>query len=303
MPKLWRSWLKSLIERHNNCIVKNNQFASLGSTALLILYKTIAMDTYTINSALAPQRETLLNHSLYSRVKTIEDLRSFMEGHVYAVWDFMSLLKALQIKLTCTAVPWLPVGNPEIRYLINEIVLAEETDVNADGQRQSHFEMYRDAMLDSGADVSELDTFLQDVVETQNIFVSIKHSSLHPDIKQFLDFTFRVIEEGKPHEIAAAFTFGREDLIPDMFTEILRNFEANFPEADLKKLIYYFERHIELDADEHGPMAMQMIADLCDNDPVKWNDVEEISKKALEKRIALWDAIEEKMLQQDLASI
>lgn len=261
------------------------------------------MNINTINSALAPQREKLLNHPLYERVKTVEDLRYFLEGHVYAVWDFMSLLKALQAKLTCTTVPWLPVGNPEIRYLINEIVLAEETDINIEGKRQSHFEMYRDAMQASGADVDGIDSFLADVEETQNIFVSIKKSPLHDNIKEFLDFTFRVIDEGKPHEIAAAFTFGREDLIPGMFTEILRNFEANFPETDLSKLIYYFERHIELDADEHGPMAMQMVTELCANSPEKWNEVEEVSAQALEKRIGLWNAIEEKMMQNHMASI
>ena len=261
------------------------------------------MDTATINSAIRSQRDILLQHSLYERVKTIDDLRHFLQGHVYAVWDFMSLLKALQSKLTCTHVPWLPVGNPEIRYLINEIVLAEETDINIDGKRQSHYEMYIDAMKACGADTTEVVEFLDDVVTTQNIFVSIKHSPLHSGIKAFLDFTFRTIEEGKPHEIAAAFTFGREDLIPAMFTEILRNFEANFPEADLSKLIYYFERHIELDADEHGPMAMQMVGELCDGDAQKWKEVEDISRTALEKRIGLWDAIEEKMLQEDLASI
>ena len=97
------------------------------------------------------------------------------------------------------------------------------------------------------------------------------------------------------HKIAAAFTFGREDLIPTMFTEILKNFQQNFPETDLEKLIYYFERHIELDADEHGPMAMQMISELCKDDIQKWKEVEEISIQALEKRIGLWDAIEEKI--------
>lgn len=261
------------------------------------------MNITTINSALVPQREKLLNHPLYEKVKTVEDLRHFLEGHVYAVWDFMSLLKALQIKLTCTTVPWLPVGSPETRYLINEIVLAEETDVNAEGERQSHFEMYRDAMVACGADTDTVNAFLADVVETQNIFVSIKSSTLHPNIKDFLDFTFRVIDEGKPHEIAAAFTFGREDLIPGMFTEILHNFEANFPETDLSKLVYYFERHIELDADEHGPMAMRMITELCGNNADKWAEVQEVSIAALEKRINLWNAIEEHMMHQHLASI
>lgn len=258
------------------------------------------MNIETINQKINTQREQLLQHSLYQNIRTIEDLRQFQEYHVYAVWDFMSLLKALQMKLTCATTPWLPVGNPETRYLINEIVLAEETDLTLDGRRQSHYEMYIEAMEACGADTQSIQSFLENVVATQNIFVSIKKSNLHPNVKEFLNFTFQVIEQGKPHEIAAAFTFGREDLIPDMFTAILKNFQANFPETDLSKLIYYFERHIELDGDEHGPMAMQMIEELCGDSTQKWQEVEAISIQALEKRIGLWNAIEEKIISKEV---
>ncbi len=253
------------------------------------------MNITEINSKIQSQKESLLKHSLYEKVKTIEDLHEFLECHVYAVWDFMSLLKALQSKLTCTTTPWFASVNPQTRYLINEIVLAEESDLTLDGKRLSHFEMYVDAMKDCGANTIKLTTFITDVLDTKNVFIAIKKSSLHPNVKAFLDFTFRIIEEGKTHKIAAAFTFGREDLIPNMFTEILKNFQQNFPETDLSKLIYYFERHIELDADEHGPMAMEMINELCGNDSKKWMEVEEVSVLALEKRIELWDAIEEKI--------
>jgi hypothetical protein len=251
------------------------------------------MNTNTISTKIEPLRQELLHHSLYSKIQTIEDLHVFLTHHVYAVWDFMSLLKALQSKLTCTTTPWFPTANTETRYLINEIVCAEESDLTLDGRRQSHYEMYLEAMQDCGADTTVIKTFLANINSLHNIFVAIKTSNLHPNIKAFLDFTFRVIEEGKTHEIAAAFTFGREDLIPSMFTAILKNFQANFPETDLRKLIYYFERHIELDADEHGPMAMQMITELCGTDAQKWKEVETISILALEKRIGLWDAIEE----------
>lgn len=254
------------------------------------------MNIETINNSIQPQKEQLLNHSLYKKIQSIDDLHSFVENHVFAVWDFMSLLKALQAKLTCTTTPWFATKNPGTRYLINEIVLAEETDLSIDGRRQSHYEMYLEAMEDCGADTTEINKFLAEVNSLQNIFVAIKQSSIHPNVKSFLDFTFRVIEEGKPHQIAAAFTFGREDLIPSMFTEILKNFQANLPEVDLTKLLYYFERHIELDADEHGPMAMQMINDLCEDDAQKWKEVEEVSILALEKRIGLWNAIEEEIL-------
>jgi hypothetical protein len=252
----------------------------------------------SINNNIQGYKNKLLAHSLYEKVKTIEDLHCFLENHIYAVWDFMSLLKALQNKLTCTTTPWLPIGNPQVRYLINEIVVAEETDLAFDGTRQSHFEMYLDAMQQCGANTKEINAFLENVKATQNIFVSIKQSDLHPNVKAFLDFTFRIIEEGKAHKIAAAFTFGREDLIPSMFTEILKNFQTNFPETDLSKLIYYFERHIELDADEHGPMAMQMISELCGTNETKWKELEEVSIEALEKRIGLWNAIEEQVEQK-----
>jgi hypothetical protein len=254
------------------------------------------MNIAKINNSIQPQKELLLQHSLYKKVKTVEDLQCFLENHVYAVWDFMSLLKALQSKLTCTTTPWFATPNPQTRYLINEIVVAEESDLTIDGRRSSHYEMYIEAMQVCGASTAGIEQFLQEVNSLKNIFVAIKTSTLHPNIKAFLDFTFRVIEEGKAHEIAAAFTFGREDLIPSMFTEILKNFQANFPETDLTKLIYYFERHIELDADEHGPMAMKMITELCGTDAQKWSDVEEVSKLALEKRIGLWDAIEETIM-------
>lgn len=256
------------------------------------------MNIDTINNSIQPQKELLLHHSLYNKVKSIEDLHCFLENHVYAVWDFMSLLKALQSKLTCTTTPWFATNNPQTRYLINEIVVAEESDLTIDGQRSSHYEMYIEAMKACGASTTGIEHFLSEVNSMKNIFVAIKKSNLHPNIKAFLDFTFRVIEEGKSHEIAAAFTFGREDLIPSMFTAILKNFQANFPDTDLSKLIYYFERHIELDADDHGPMAMKMITELCGTDAQKWSDVEEVSKMALEKRIGLWDAIEESLIRK-----
>ena len=211
---------------------------------------------------------------------------------MYAVWDFMSLLKGLQIHLTSVSIPWTASPNPELRYLINEIVVAEESDLALDGSRQSHFEMYLDAMKECGATTQPVLDFLEQVAITKNVFVAIKNSHLPTEVKDFLYFSFTVIETGQPHKIASAFTFGREDLIPNMFTEIVKSFQKNFPETNVSKLIYYFERHIELDADEHGPMAMKMIDYLCGDDVKKWQDVEQVAQEALEKRIGLWNAIE-----------
>jgi hypothetical protein len=244
-----------------------------------------------VSQNLEPLKNKLRNHTLYSNIRTIEDLKIFSNAHVYAVWDFMSLLKSLQTKLTCVSTPWLPNNNSQTAYLINEIVLAEETDINQVGERKSHYELYLDAIKCFGADTNDIDHFLNKLNDV-DIFSAIKSSNTPKEVKDFLEFTFNIIEEGKPHKVAAAFTFGRENLIPSMFTAILKNFQKNFPEQDISKLIYYFERHIELDEDEHGPMALEMVKELAENDPTKWKEIEEVSIEALKKRIELWNSIE-----------
>jgi hypothetical protein len=250
------------------------------------------MNTNSIKNEIEPLRQELLHHPLYAKIHTIEDLHVFLTHHVYAVWDFMSLLKGLQIHLTSVSIPWTASSNPELRYLINEIVVAEESDLALDGSRQSHFEMYLDAMKECGATTQPVLDFLEQVATTKNVFVAIKNANLPDEVKDFLHFSFTIIETGQPHKIASAFTFGREDLIPNMFTEIVKSFQKNFPETNVSKLIYYFERHIELDADEHGPMAMRMIEDLCGSDGKKWQEVAQVAQESLEKRIGLWNAIE-----------
>lgn len=266
-------------------------------------FTKIEMTPDYINKSIAPYKVQLLNHPLYKNIKTVEQLNLFLEYHVFAVWDFMSLLKSLQNKLTCTSIPWTPIGSPSTRYLINEIVVAEETDISINGERQSHFEMYLEAMEATRANTAPINDLLNTIDSTKNVFTAITNSNLPEGIITFLNFTFNIAFYGKPHEIAAAFTFGREDLIPKMFTKLLKELQTNFPEKNLSKLVYYFERHIELDADEHGPMAMQMINELCENDSKKWEEVETISIKALQKRVSLWNAINDHIMQMDLTTI
>lgn len=249
------------------------------------------MNCQTLQKNIQVERNQLLNHSLYKIVESPQDLQIFMQHHVFAVWDFMFLLKTLQQQLTCTKTPWFPVGNPQHRYLINEIVLAEETDLNYYGERQSHFEMYLAAMQKAEASTKTVNDFIAQIQHGTDVFLVITATDLPASVKRFLSFSFNLLQEGKAHKIAAAFTFGREELIPDMFTSIIQEIQQKFPEQDLQLFKYYFDRHIELDEDEHGPMALQLVEELCGNDAQKWQEAEDCAKEALQIRMQLWDGI------------
>ncbi|WP_431166459.1 DUF3050 domain-containing protein [Tenacibaculum halocynthiae] len=246
-----------------------------------------------IEKELEGLRLQLREHELYASLNTIDDVKVFMEEHVFAVWDFMSLLKALQQQLTCTNLPWIPVINSTAARFINEIVLEEETDLNELGEPRSHFEMYIDAMQQVKANTLQISTFISELIEGKSIENIIGKLSISEETKEFLLFTFEVINTKEPHIIASSFTFGREDVIPDMFIEIVKKTEEK-ENTDYSKLLFYLNRHIELDGGEHGPLALQMIEELCGNDEQKWNDVLYYAKASLEKRIALWNGIAKK---------
>ena len=104
------------------------------------------MHLSVLQERISSVRQDIIQHPLYPQLKELKDLQQFTQYHVFAVWDFMSLLKSLQRQLTCVTTPWVPVGAANTRYLINEIVTGEESDVDADGNRISHFELYLQAM-------------------------------------------------------------------------------------------------------------------------------------------------------------
>ena len=246
--------------------------------------------TNIIEKELFPLREKLKNHKLYSKIKSLTDIQVFTEFHVFAVWDFMSLLKALQRKLTCVTIPWKPKGFPKASRLINEIVWGEESDIDHDGKAMSHFEMYLNAMNDIQSDLSKVKSFLSNWDNKISPTENIEKEKLPKFVSDFLKFTFEVISLNKEHVTAAVFTFGREDLIPDMFIEILKNIKEE-DRVNIYPLIYYFERHIEVDSDEHGPLALEMVSELCGDNENRWDEAKIYSKKAMEMRIKLWDGI------------
>lgn len=243
-----------------------------------------------LSKTLEPYRLALLNHSLYEKLHSIEAIQTFMTYHAFAVWDFMSLVKALQQKLTCTTVPWIPLGSSSTRRLINEIVWGEESDVDAMGNPASHYELYIESMDEIGANTAPIQDLVSTIQSGLPWQIALEKANIPKEVKAFVHFSLKTASEAPAHIVGGVFTYGREDLIPELFIAIVRGL-ASQQKGSVDKLLYYLERHIEVDGDTHGPMALQMMDELCENSSKKWDEATMYAKQALEHRIMFWDFI------------
>jgi hypothetical protein len=241
-------------------------------------------------------RDRLLDHPLYTNVVSVGDLRGFMEDHVFAVWDFMSLLKRLQQDMTCTKVPWLPADNPTAARLINDIVIGEETDVDPDGRFISHLEWYLRAMEDIGASTVRFGTFCSMIRAGNPVEVALTRVGVEQHVRTFVTNTIELANTGMTDEVLAAFFYGREDIIPEMFRRLLKTlYSANYENHALRHFIYYIDRHIELDGDSHGPKGKELLEDLLKNSPDKAKRAMRTACSSIEARIAFWNGILSKL--------
>jgi hypothetical protein len=249
--------------------------------ALTLYAKYIIMDELTL------AQRSLSTHPMYTELNSLPAVRIFMRYHAFAVWDFMSLLKSLQRHITCVEIPWRPSPYPaELIRAINEIVLGEESDVDQDGNASSHFQLYLRAMREVQADVSDVVRF----VETQNF------DDLPGPIADFVNHHLELARTGALHEVAASFFFGREKLIPEMFQSIVKVLRDN--QIAAPTLIYYLDRHIEVDGDSHGPLAAKCLEILCHNDNERREAVA-AGRRSLELRNALWDFVASAIVNDD----
>jgi hypothetical protein len=234
-------------------------------------------------------RQKVLYHPLFQALREPHQLKVFMEAHVFAVWDFMSLVKRLQRELCCIELPWLPPNDAKSARLINEIVLGEETDTDERGGYLSHFELYLEAMRDMKADTSVIEHFVGSLRHGQSWLSALADASCPEAVKGFTRATLEVACQGTREEVLGAFFFAREELIPAMFQRLLDTWSLD--EATIPRFCYYLKRHIQLDQDEHGPAAEQLIQRLLGNNRDARTQMMRAACVALEARLRLWDSV------------
>ena len=217
-----------------------------------------------------------------------------MEHHVFAVWDFMSLLKALQQQLTCTTTPWRPVGDGDVRRFVNDIVHCEESDKLPNGRSLSHFELYLEAMHAVGADTAPIEQFIELIDSGADVANALTECGAPPAAAAFVNHTFAEIDRGNISRIAAAFTFGREQALPSIFHQIVRQLERT-GRNDLSPLVTYLDRHIEVDGGDHGWLAEKLLCACNRDSDAAWADARDAASDALKTRLALWTAISERL--------
>lgn len=247
------------------------------------------IDAATIQS----YRERLENHPIFGAVRSLDQLRIFMEHHVYSVWDFMSLVKYLQQQIAPSGAPWFPPVDGQVARFINELVLEEESDEGLPDRRgavpyASHFELYCAAMREVGADDSSVLRYL-DKARSEGLAAALRAADIPAPAKEFNATTFGFIDSGKPHVVAAALAVGREHIIPSMFRALLRHLGVAAERAP--GFHYYLQRHIHLDDEAHGPMSLRLLEQLCAGDRGRIEEAAAAAEAAVTAREHFWNAV------------
>jgi hypothetical protein len=244
---------------------------------------------FQLQELLKHKKLQLHDHPIFLEINSFPQLQQFMQHHVFAVWDFMTLTKRLQQDLTCVRLPWLPPTDPQAARLINEIVLDEESDQRLGDGYSSHFELYLEAMREVGACTMTIERFIILLREGASVDSALAQIDIDPAVERFVRHTLDVALNAPTHCVAATFLHGRESVIPTMFQRILEGCSVAHPQAP--SLCYYLKRHIELDAQGHEPAAERLLRRLTNASPLHEQQAWGAALSAVESRIALWDGL------------
>jgi hypothetical protein len=256
---------------------------------------SLSSDLKVIQVRVAPLQDKIAEHPLLDKITDIRAVRFLMQQHVFAVWDFVCLLKTLYSRVIGCDVPWFPSQDPDSARLLYELLIEEETDrlpaPNSAGHtHQSHFCLYLAAMRECGADTQPIETCLERLKAGQSLDEALQHPGILSTTRAFVAQTFSTFQASTP-ALVASFVFGREAMIPAFFNPWLQQLIMHkVPHCGL--LTYYLERHIALDSDAHFPKAANMLARLCGEDKLTWQQASQMAESALEARLAFLEGVD-----------
>lgn len=244
-------------------------------------------------SELEPIRQQMIHHRVFSAIRNISALRTFMEAHVFAVWDFMSLLKRLQQELSCIELPWMPRTDTHATQLINQIVLGEESDTGPRGEAASHLDLYLQAMREVKASTAQFLNFLRILEKSSDPEIAFAKAGVAPHVREFTSQTLDIALHAAPVEVMASFLYGRENVIPGMFSNLLESWGLDADQAPT--FVYYLNRHIELDGDSHGPAAETILEKAINGDDRLRRLAMEAARRSIQARVRFWDGVLESL--------
>jgi hypothetical protein len=160
---------------------------------------------------------------LYSCIKTEDDFRVFMENHIFTIWDYMSLLKALENSFRNDSLPWFPSRNAKSLKTLHEVVCQEEFASDGKGEIKSNFEMYLETMEEIGANTSDILNVLSHARSIDIIQEALTLSNNNVESSYYTRFIYNIIKSGKPHLMATVLALSKETSFPSLFAENLKD--------------------------------------------------------------------------------
>ena len=228
-------------------------------------------------------QDQLVAHPLFDRITGPDDLRLFMEWHVFAVWDFVSLLKRLQRELTGSGLPWTPPEHPRAARLFNEIVLKVESDLLPDGKVASQFEHYLGLMRGIGAATDQVEAFVDAMRQGISLEAALSRTGLPPAVAAFVRATLNTALNGDLDQVLGSFFHGREIVGPVLFRRLIEG--GNLPPEVRDSFCHYMRRHAD------SANLAEVVRDLVGEDEKREENLMKSAVAALKQRLSLWSAL------------
>lgn len=257
---------------------------------------------------LAKVQKALFNHPIYSSIKTRDQMSLFMSRHVFAVWDFMTLLKSLQHHVSCDSIIWSPPKNSFATNFIQGIVIGEECDKIDETLCLSHFELYLKAMKEMNSDTTQITKFVDSAKviagsgksnyeKYHMLMKSFECVKVPQYVNVFVGQTLQrslLMSSNDVHKIAAYFYYGREDPIPKMFQNFLNNMDKD--ESCYQYMRFYLQRHVDVDGSDHGPSSLKLLDQLSDGSKRKHKEIVREGIMAVKMRHRFWNGIYQELM-------